>query len=186
MDYLKAHSLNTIEDLDTAISNLNQTTAPLRRQLKQNENRMRAIAQIKDAAAVHAKLKPIHDTFIKKNFKLTKDAYAVQHKDELDTFNKAVRTLMKLNGSTAVDFSALDAEFSALQSGSAEPRTKKGEAQMSKTITLTEHRPADGLLTMRVRNTTYNVNIFFNPNAKSTLDTQMRKIIQKEAKAGNF
>ena len=124
VDYLKAHSLNTIEDLDTAISNLNQTAAPLRKQLKQNENRMRAIAQIKDAAAVHAKLKPIHDTFIKKNFKLTKDAYAAQHKEELDTFNKAVRTLMKLNGSTAVDFSALDAEFSALQSSSAELRTQ--------------------------------------------------------------
>ena len=124
VDYLKAHSLNTIEDLDTAISNLNQTAAPLRRQLKQNENRMRAIAQIKDAAAVHAKLKPIHDTFMKKNFKLTKDAYAAQHKEELDTFNKAVRTLMKLNGSTAVDFSALDAEFSALQSGSAELRSQ--------------------------------------------------------------
>ena len=124
VDYLKAHSLNTIEDLDTAISNLNQTAAPLRRQLKQNENRMRAIAQIKDAAAAHAKLKPIHDTFIKKNFKLTKDAYAAQHKEELDTFNKAVRTLMKLNGSTAVDFSALDAEFSALQSSSAELRTQ--------------------------------------------------------------
>lgn len=45
---------------------------------------------------------------MKKNFKLTKDAYAAQHKEELDTFNKAVRTLMKLNGSTAVDFSALD------------------------------------------------------------------------------
>ena len=85
---------------------------------------MRAIAQIKDAAAVHAKLKPIHDAFMKKNFKLTKDAYAAQHKDELDAFNKAVRILMKLNGSTAVDFSALDAEFSALQSGSAELRTK--------------------------------------------------------------
>ena len=79
VDYLKAHFLNTIEDLDTAISNLNQTAAPLRKQLKQNENRMRAIAQIKDATAVHAKLKPIHDTFIKKNFKLTKDAYAAQH-----------------------------------------------------------------------------------------------------------
>ena len=61
---------------------------------------------------------------MKKNFKLTKDAYAVQHKEELDTFNKAVRTLMKLNGSTAVDFSALDAEFSALQSSSAEFRTQ--------------------------------------------------------------
>ena len=41
---------------------------------------------------------------------------------------------------------------------------------MSETITLTEHRPADGMLIMRVKNTTYNVNIFFNPNAKSTLD----------------
>ena len=110
--------------LNQAIDSLNQTAAPLRRQLKQNENRMRAIAQIKDAAAVHAKLKPVHDTFIKKNFKLTKDAYAAQHKDELDAFNKAVRTLMKLNGSTAVDFSALDAEFSALQSGSAELHTQ--------------------------------------------------------------
>ena len=57
---------------------------------------------------------------------------------------------------------------------------------MSKTITLTELRPADGLLTMRGSNTTYNVNIFFNPNSKNTLDIQMRKIIQKEAKIGNF
>ena len=124
VDYLKAHSLNTVEDLNQAIDSLNQTAAPLRKQLKQNENRMRAIAQIKDAAAVHAKLKPIHDIFIKKNFKLTKDAYATQHKEELDTFNKVVRTLMKLNGSTTVDFSALDAEFSALQSSSAELRTQ--------------------------------------------------------------
>ena len=102
VDYLKAHSLDTVEDLNQAIDSLNQTAAPLRRQLKQNQNRMRAIAQIKDAATVHAKLKPIHDTFIKKNFKLTKDAYAAQHKEELDTFNKAVRTLMKLNGKMCI------------------------------------------------------------------------------------
>ena len=124
VDYLKAHALNTVEDLNAAIKELNQTAAPIRKQLKQNENRMRAITQIKDAAAIHAKLKPIHDTFLKRNFKLTKDAYAAQHKDELDTFNKAVRTLMKLNGGTTVDFSALDAEFSALQSASAELRTQ--------------------------------------------------------------
>ena len=34
-----------------------------------------------------------------------------------------------MNGSTAVDFSALDAEFSALQSGSAELRTQLGTLQ---------------------------------------------------------
>ena len=49
--------------------------------------------------------------FIKKNFKLTKDAYAAQHKEELDTFNKAVRTLMKLNGSTTVDKGETTMEF---------------------------------------------------------------------------
>ena len=63
VDYLKAHSLNTIEDLNQAIDSLNQTAAPLCKQLK-------------------------------------------------------------LNGSTAVDFSALDAEFSALQSSSAELRAQ--------------------------------------------------------------
>ena len=146
VDYLKAHSLNTIEDLDTAISNLNQTAAPLRRQLKQNENRVRAIAQIKDAAAVHAKLKPVHDTFIKKNFKLTKDAYAAQHKEELDTFNKAVRTLMKLNGSTTVNFSALDAEFSALQSGSAELRSQLETLQPDLTALKNVHKYIDLVL----------------------------------------
>ena len=65
--------------MNAAIKDLSQIAAPLRKQLKQNENRMRAIAQIKDAAPIHAKLKPIHDTFLKKNFKLTKDAYAAQH-----------------------------------------------------------------------------------------------------------
>ena len=106
------------EIMDTYVERLQHT----RERLKQLKNIK--LIETKDAAAAHAKLKPIHDTFIKKNFKLTKDAYAAQHKEELDTFNKAVRTLMKLNGSTAVDFSALDAEFSALQSGSAELRTK--------------------------------------------------------------
>ena len=53
-----------------------------------------------------------------------KDQYLPMLKEELDAFNKAVRTLMKLNGGTTVDFSALDAEFSALQSGSAELRSQ--------------------------------------------------------------
>ena len=55
---------------------------------------------------------------------------------------------------------------------------------MSKTVTLTEHRPADGMLTMRVKNTTYNVNIFFNPNAKSTLDTLPLKAHGRNALSG--
>ena len=63
------------------------------------------------------------EVFLESSGKSAAD-YAAQHKEELDTFNKAVRTLMKLNGSTAVDFSALDAEFSALQSSSAELHTQ--------------------------------------------------------------
>ena len=124
VDYLKAHSLNTVEDLNQAIDSLNQTAAPLRGQLKQNENRMRAIL---------GQLEVLLDKGIMDGLQLGMDggsvldlgdSYAAQHKEELDIFNKAVRTLMKLNGSIAVDFSALDAEFSALQSSSAEFRTQ--------------------------------------------------------------
>lgn len=57
---------------------------------------------------------------------------------------------------------------------------------MSKTITLTEHRPADGLLTMRVRNTTYNVNIFFNPNAKAHWILKCEKSSKKKRKLAIF
>ena len=57
---------------------------------------------------------------------------------------------------------------------------------MNKTVDLKKDRTADGTLTMRNGKTTYCVNIFFNPSAKNTLDSQMRKIIKKEAKAGNF
>ena len=57
---------------------------------------------------------------------------------------------------------------------------------MNKTVDLKEHRTADGTLALRNGKTTYHVNIFFNPTAKNTLDSQLRKIIQKEATAGNF
>ena len=57
---------------------------------------MRAIAQIKDAAAVHAKLKPVHDTYIKKNFKLTKDAYrGFELSLRFDAFRTEYQALLK-------------------------------------------------------------------------------------------
>ncbi len=37
---------------------------------------------------------------------------------------------------------------------------------MSKTINLTEHRSADGKLTMQIRNTTYNVTHLFQSECK--------------------
>ena len=61
-----------------------------------------------------------------------------------------------------------------------------GGKRMNKTVDLKEHRTADGTLVMRNGKTTYHVNIFFNPTSKHTLDSQLRKIIQKEAKVGNF
>mgnify|MGYP000037289100 FL=1 len=57
---------------------------------------------------------------------------------------------------------------------------------MSKTITLTEHRPADGLLTMRVRNTTYNVNIFFQSECKKHIGYSNAKNHPKRSESWQF
>ena len=57
---------------------------------------------------------------------------------------------------------------------------------MSKTITLTEHRPADGLLTMRVRNTTYNVNIFFQSECKEHIGYSNAKNHPKRSESWQF
>ena len=52
---------------------------------------------------------------------------------------------------------------------------------MSKTITLTEHRPADGLLTMRVRNTTYNVNIFYLGDCPHTVFVLLQLLAERSS-----
>ena len=65
VDYLKAQSLNTVEDLNQAIDSLNQTAAPLRKQLKQNENRMNDFPD-EDIKASQAKLNAAYDAFTAK------------------------------------------------------------------------------------------------------------------------
>ena len=58
--------------------------------------------------------------------------------------------------------------------------------RMNKPGDFKEHRNADGMLDMRNGNTTDHGNTFLNFTAKHTVDSQLRKIIQKEAKVGNF
>ena len=60
------------------------------------------------------KLQPIYDAWQKKNFRSAKERYSQEHSDELNQYRKAVRLLLKVNGSKTVDHAALEAESKEL------------------------------------------------------------------------
>lgn len=66
--------------------------------LHRNERRRKIIDKTKAAAETIIRLKPIHDTYMKKGFKFTKERYAEEHRDELSASKRAYAFLMKHHG----------------------------------------------------------------------------------------
>ncbi len=111
IDYLKAHKIDTVESLITHLDELEKIVDDAKKSLKQNEKRYQTIDSVKKSCKILKEYKPIHDAYMKKGFKLTKERYAEAHKDELDAYNRAYRLLKKVCGTTGVDLSALDTEI---------------------------------------------------------------------------
>ncbi len=111
VDYLKVNGIDTVESLITHLDALEKSTNDAKSSLKRNEKRYQTIDAVKKACAILKQHKPIHDAYMKKGFKLTKEKYAESHKEELDAYNRAYRLLMKVCGTTDVDLDALDAEI---------------------------------------------------------------------------
>lgn len=110
IDYLRTHGIDTVDSLNTHLSELEKFAGKEKGSLDYNKKRYQTIDSIKKSVATLKKYKPIHDAYMKKGFKLTKDHYAATHKDELDAYNRAYRLLMKVVGTTEVDLAVLDAE----------------------------------------------------------------------------
>ena len=115
VNYLKAQELFTLEDLDTALQGMNERAGAISKEMKTASNRMKAITAIQSAVADCQTHKEVHDKYIKIGWKIRKDAFAEKHKDELDSFNKAYRTLKKHGVDLNVDLDALQAEYDTLK-----------------------------------------------------------------------
>lgn len=98
IDYLKVNEIFTVDDLKARIDQLSEVVSPLRSKVRENEKRIRMIDTTLARYETYCKLKPIHDAYMKKGFKTSKDRYYAAHKEEIDEYNKAFRYLMKNGG----------------------------------------------------------------------------------------
>ncbi len=138
IQYLRSHELITLDALHEHVGTLEARYADLSKTVKAAQRRMADIAAIREAFISYSKLKPIHTEYMKKNFQKAKDKYKQAHSAELESFNKALRFLKKVNGSTDVDLKALKAETARLEAKikQASPQFEpiKAELQELKTI----------------------------------------------------
>ena len=99
---------------------------------------MNDIVSIQSAYETMKKLQPVHDAWQKKNFRSAKEKYRKDHSEELDSYRKAVRLLMKVNGGTTVDHTALKSESrelaSAINTRTGELETVKDELKQLRSI----------------------------------------------------
>ncbi len=138
MDYLKDHKIYTIDDLTGHLDELEKASADIKRSLKSHDKRYQTISGIKNSCRVLKENKPIHDAYMKKGFKLTKEKYAEAHKEELEAYNRAYRYLMKNAGSVEVDLDSLNVEMKKLQEQDAAAQAKldaiRGDLDQLRTV----------------------------------------------------
>lgn len=93
--YLEKRKINTVDDLKTRIEELSGTVSESRKVIKANDRRIATIDGVMSAYKTYKELKPVFDEYQKKGFKISKDMFYNKHKDEIDSFNKALRYLKK-------------------------------------------------------------------------------------------
>ena len=120
MIYLKEHELFTLEDLDTALQGMNEKARAINADMKKASARMKVITGIQNAVADCQTHKPVHDKYLKIGWKARQAAFAESHKDELDSFNKAIRYLKKQGVDLNVNLDALQTEYDKLKATHAE------------------------------------------------------------------
>lgn len=113
IDSLQDHGIHTAESLMSELERMEEEAAAIRNRLAQIDLRLRDIPEIIRAADTVKRLQPIKD---KSNygFSSQKANYIKAHTAELAEYNKAYRTLMKLNGDSHVDTDALSREAAEL------------------------------------------------------------------------
>ena len=120
VNYLKAHGLFTLEDLDAALQGMSEKSKGINAAMKEASARMKVITGIQNAVADCQTHKAVHDKYLKIGWKTRQAAFAESHKDELDSFNKAFRYLKKQGVDLNVNLDSLQAEYSELQATHAE------------------------------------------------------------------
>ena len=125
--YVQGRGIATLDELDSELSKRKSAANACREKMKGMESRIKDLSSILKAHETIERLKPIHDKYVKINWKGVKAKYAEEHKAELDEYNKAFRLLKKFNIDLSFHFDAYEGERKNLK-----PERDKLQEQLEK------------------------------------------------------
>ena len=123
-NYLKAHEIYTIEDLESRVSDLKGTVDELKVTMDKEFARMKEIRKVPEYLSTLRDLKPIVDGLQKIKFDKAKAKYKAEHEKELKHYYAARRKLLEVCPDGTHDQKLLDKEYAALEQAHAETYAK--------------------------------------------------------------
>ncbi len=124
VNYLKAHEIYTIEDLESRVSTLRDTVDELKATMDKETTRMKEIRKVPEYLSILKELKPIVDGLQKIKFDKAKAKYEVEHEKELKQYYAVRRKLLEICPDGKYDQKLLDKEYAALEQAHAETYAK--------------------------------------------------------------
>lgn len=119
-NYLKAHEIYTIEDLESRVSDLKNSVDELKVTMDKEVARMKEIRKVPEYLSILRDLKPIVDGLQKIKFDKAKAKYKAEHEKELKHYYAVKRKLLEVCPDGKHDQKLLDKEYAALEKAHAE------------------------------------------------------------------
>lgn len=123
-NYLKAHEIYTIEDLESRVSDLKNSVDELKVTMDKEVTRMKEIRKVPEYLSVLRDLKPIVDGLQKIKFDKAKAKYKAEHEKELKQYYAVRRKLLEVCPDGKHDQKVLAKEYAALEKAHAETYAK--------------------------------------------------------------
>jgi len=123
-NYLKAHEIYTIEDLESRVSTLKDSVNELKVTMDKEFARMKEIRKVPEYLSILRDLKPIIDGLQKIKFDKAKEKYKAEHEKELKQYYTVRRKFLELCPDGKYDQKLLEKEYAALEKAHAETYAK--------------------------------------------------------------
>ena len=123
-NYLKAHKIYTIEDLESRVSDLKNSVDELKVTMDKEVSRMKEIRKVPEYLSILRDLKPIVDGLQKIKFDKAKVKYKAEHEKELKQYYAVRRKLLEVCPDGKHDQKLLDKEYVALEQAHTETYAK--------------------------------------------------------------
>ena len=113
--YMREKELYTVDDLAAHLAEVREAAEPLRDHMKQIDHRLNTIDTIRQTVTRKKELDPIHEQYMKINWKSKKQKFAEEHKAELDEWKKCDRYLRRNLPDGSYHPHELDVELAVLR-----------------------------------------------------------------------